>query len=126
MTATPSDSLASPPGTERADRPPRLALLPWGDLIEDFLDEIDVSIEDFTSKMTGGWLFGYVDALRLEGIRTTIFCFSARVETTIRRLHGRTGADFVLLRAPAAYRRLRRHIKDPYGLSVERMFGPTN
>ena len=100
--------------------------MPWGDLIEDFLDEIGVSIEDFTSKMTGGWLFGYVDALRLEGIRTTVFCFSARVKTTIRHVHGATGAEVVLLRAPAAYRRLRRHMKDPYGSSVESMFGPTN
>ncbi len=46
-----------------------LALLPWGDLIEDFLDGIGVSLEDFSSKMTGGWLFGYVEALRLHWVR---------------------------------------------------------
>jgi starch synthase len=90
-----------------------------------FHDETPVSIEDFSTKMTGGWLFGYVDALRLQGIRTTIFCFSARVDATICHVHEATGAEVVLLRAPAAYRRLRRQIKDPYGWSVESMYGPT-
>ena len=104
---------------------PRIALLPWGDVIEDFLDGIGISLEDFCSKMTGGWLFGYVEALQLHGIRTTIFCFSDRVEGTVYKVHAATGADIVLLRAPAAYRWLRRRIKDPYGWSVEAMFGPT-
>ncbi|MDQ1387939.1 MAG: hypothetical protein QOF56_1393, partial [Acidobacteriaceae bacterium] len=45
-----------------------IAILPWGDFIEDFLDAIGVSLEEFSSKMTGGWLFGYVEALRLQGI----------------------------------------------------------
>jgi starch synthase len=101
-----------------------LALLPWGDLIEDFLDGIGVTLEDFVSKMTGGWLFGYVDALRLHGIRTSIFCFSDRVEGTVHKVHRATGAEFVLMRTPAAYRRLRRQTKDPYGWTVEAMFGP--
>lgn len=126
MRATRPDASGCPPVADGAHRPPRLALLPWGDLIEDFLDEIDVSIEDFASTMTGGWLFGYVEALRLEGIHTTIFCFSDRVKSTRRSIHGPSGAEVVLLRAPAAYRRLRRHMKDPYGLSVERMFGPSH
>jgi starch synthase len=110
--------------TESVSPSPVLALLPWGDLIEDFLDEIGVSIDDFCSKMTGGWLFGYVDALRLHGIRTSIFCFSDRVKGTVHKVHEATGAEFILIRTPAAYRRLRRQTKDPYGLTVEAMFGP--
>jgi hypothetical protein len=39
---------------------PTIALLPWGDLIEDFLDTIGVSFEAFCNEMTGGWLFGYI------------------------------------------------------------------
>jgi starch synthase len=101
-----------------------LALLPWGDLIEDFLDESGISLEDFSSKMTGGWLFGYVDALRPRGIRTCIFCFSDRVGSTVHTVHPATGARFVLMRTPAAYHGLRRQAKDPYGLTVEAMFGP--
>src|SRR6202011_1457219 len=81
-------------------------------------------LEDFSSKMTGGWLFGYVEALRLQGVRSSIFCFSDRVEGTVHKVHKATGAQLVLMRAPAAYRKLRRHIKDPYGWNVESMFGP--
>ena len=105
--------------------PPIVALLPWGDLIEDFLDGIGVSLEDFCSKMTGGWLFGYVDALRHCGIRTCIFCFSNRIEGTVHKVHQASGAEFVLMRTPATYRSVRRRTKDPYGLTVEAMFGPT-
>jgi glycosyltransferase involved in cell wall biosynthesis len=101
----------------------KIALLPWGDLIEDFLDGIGVSLEDFCSRMTGGWLFGYVEALALHGIRSSIFCFSARAERTVHTVHQATGAEIVLLRAPAAYRRLRRHMNDPYGWNAEAMFG---
>lgn len=103
-----------------------IALLPWGDVIEDFLDAIGVSLEDFSSKMTGGWLFGYIEALRLQGVRSTIFCFSDRVKDTVRKVHKGTGAEIVVLRAPAIYRGVRRHINDPYGWSVEAMFGPAH
>jgi starch synthase len=105
---------------------PTIALLPWGDVIEDFLDEIGVSVEDFAGRMTGGWLFGYVDALRLRGIRTTIVCFSRTVQDTVRRAHEPTGAQIVLLRAPSAYRALRRRMKDPYGWTVDDAFAPAN
>jgi starch synthase len=100
-----------------------VALLPWGDVIEDFLDEIGVSLEDFSSRMDGGWLFGYVEALRRQGIGTTIFCFSAKVKAIVRTQHRPTGAALVFLPAPASYRRLRRHMRDPYGWSLEAMFG---
>ena len=57
---------------------PAVALLPWGDVVEDFLDGIGVSLGEFSSRMTGGWLFGYIDALKLQGIRTTILSPSHR------------------------------------------------
>jgi hypothetical protein len=76
-------------------------------------------------KDTGGWLFGYMDAMRLHGIKTCIFCFSDRIEGTVHRVHRSTGAEFVVMRTPSAYRRLRQRTKDPYGLTIEAMFGPT-
>ena len=100
-----------------------IAILPWGDFLEDFLDTIAVSLEEFSSKMTGGWLFGYVEALRLQGIRSTIFCFSRQVQGTVHAVHQGTGAEIVILRASLVYRKIRERIKDPYGLSVEQMFG---
>ena len=100
-----------------------IALVPWGDVIEDFLDGIGVSLDEFSSKMTGGWLFGYIEALRLQGIETVVVCFSARVVSTVRTVHTPTGARIVILRAPGIYRRLRRRMKDPYGCTMQSMFG---
>jgi glycosyltransferase involved in cell wall biosynthesis len=102
------------------------AIVPWGDQIEDFLDEIGVSLEEFSAAMTGGWLFGYIDALRRCGIESVVFCFSDRITTTVRTVHQPTGARMVILRVPSAYRRLRRRMADPYGCSMQAMFGNRN
>lgn len=101
-----------------------VALLPWGDLIEDFLDGIDISLEAFCTEMSGGWLFGYVEALRSTGIRTVVFCVSGRVSTVTRYRNGPTGAEFCILPATATYLRIRRRMQDPYGASVAEVFGP--
>jgi glycosyltransferase involved in cell wall biosynthesis len=103
--------------------PSTIALLPWGDVVEDFLDEIGISLESFCTKMTGGWLFGYADALRRRGVGVKIICFSERVEGTVRRLHEPTGAEFILIRASPVLHKLRGFAKDPYGMTLEQMFG---
>ena len=119
------------PATARAAAPRpaagfTVALLPWGDLIEDFLDEIGLTLEEFCSRMTGGWLFGYVAALRRQGIETAIVCTSRRVTSTLRTVHEPTGARIVVVRAPATYALLRRQMTDPYGTSLRAMFGTTS
>lgn len=43
-------------------------LLHWGNVWEDFLDSIGVSFKAFCNEMTGGWMFGYIEALR-RGLR---------------------------------------------------------
>lgn len=101
-----------------------VALMPWGDLIEDFLDGIEISLEAFCTEMSGGWLFGYVEALRSTGTRTVVFCVSAQVSSVTYHRNVPTGADFCILPATYAYRRLRRHMRDPYGATVEEVFGP--
>jgi starch synthase len=85
-----------------------VALLPWGDLIEDFLDTIGVSFEKFQSEMTGGWLFGLIEALQAADVRAVLFCFSARVQTPTRYTHTPTGATLWLLPPSRLYRALRR------------------
>lgn len=103
---------------------PVVALLPWGDLIDDFLDSIGLSFEDFRLRMTGGWLFGYVDALRTAGVRTVVVCVSARVRHPSRYTHAPTGAAMVVLPAPRVYRAVRRRMVKPYGTTFEDQFGP--
>jgi glycosyltransferase involved in cell wall biosynthesis len=86
----------------------RIALLPWGgDLIEDFLDTIGVSLEGFRDEMSGGWLFGYVDALARVGVETVIVCISSRVRKPERWTHRATGATMCILPPSGGYARLR-------------------
>ncbi len=100
-----------------------LALLPWSDLIEDYLDDIGVSLETFCTEMTGGWLFGYVEALRTVGVRTVVVCFSGRLKNATRFTHRSTGTTFWVLPAGRGYLRLRDSIVNPYGRTVGEVFG---
>lgn len=102
---------------------PTLALLPWGNVWEDYLDSIEVSFEAFCNEMTGGWMFGYIDALRLVGIRTVVFCISARVTAPSRFTHAPSGTTICLLPASRAYRTVQRHMLNPYGWSYKEVFG---
>lgn len=100
-----------------------VALLHWGDLLEDFLDSIGVSFEALYKEMTGGWMFGYIDALKLAGVRTVLFCISARVAEPMRYTHEPTGATICVLPAPKIYQVVRRPMINPYGWTVKDVFG---
>ena len=75
-----------------ASAAPAIAIFPWGEVIEEFLDPLDLGLEDFAGKMTGGWLFGYVLALQSQGWRPIIACASERVRQATRLTHAATGA----------------------------------
>ncbi|MGC1306849.1 MAG: glycosyltransferase family 4 protein [Phormidesmis sp.] len=86
-------------------------MLPWGNVIEDYLDSINISMESFCNEMTGGWLFGYVEALKSVGVRTVIICMSRHVEKTIRRSHQPSGSTILILPASYPYKISRRLIQ---------------
>ena len=69
----------------------RLAILPWGDLIEDYLDPVGLSLEQMCREMTGGWLFGYVEALQRVGVECVLFVITARVDQAQSLRHEATG-----------------------------------
>ena len=102
-----------------------IALLHCYDLIDDFLDSIDISFETFCKEFVGSWMFGYINALKQVGIRTVLFCISARVEKTSRFIHEPTGATICVLPAPRvyyAYRALRQNSLKMYGASESQSF----
>jgi hypothetical protein len=69
-------------------RPLRVALLPWGDVIEDYLDAVRLSFEDLRTKMTGGWLFGSAEARRRAGADPVIIiCVAFPLDAVGRQLH---------------------------------------
>ena len=81
----------------------KVAILPWGNVIEDFLDTIGLSLEGFATRMSGGWLFGYVAALRAVGIDSCIVCVSDAEREMRRIVHPDTGLVTVVLPVRAGF-----------------------
>lgn len=100
-----------------------VALIEWSHLIEDYLGNIGISMEDFTEQMTGGWLFGYIEALKLQEVTTVLICFSSEVKTTKRIIHKPTGALICVLPSPRMYRYIRNRILNPYASTIEEAAG---
>lgn len=88
---SPGASLANVPGK------PTIALLPCCDLFEDFFDTIGVSLETYCQELTGGWQFNYIESLKLAGVQTVVFFFSARVTQPMRFTHIPTGTLICVL-----------------------------
>jgi len=86
---------------------PVIALLHCYDLIDDFLDSINISFEVFCKEFVGSWMFGYINALKQVGVRTVLFCISARVTQPSRYQHVPTGATICVLPASQSYRAYR-------------------
>ena len=85
-----------------------VALIPWGDVFEDYLDGIGLVIDQFLTEMTGGWLFGYVDALRSRNIETVIVLVSSSVGRPIRRMHVPSGTAVWVVPSGPLHRLCRR------------------
>ena len=124
--------MVDPPGARGArqapgeeGRPPTrpVALLPWGNVIEDYLDAIGIGLDEFAARMAGGWLFGYVEALRRAGVGATVVCVSARATAPRRLVHAATGAALWVLPSPRAYQWMRGRMRDPYGWGLAPTFG---
>lgn len=98
---------------------PHVGLLPWGDVIEDFLDPLGLGLEDLRDHMDGGWMFGFVEALGRCAVQTALIVVSRSVRDPVRWRHQPTGAPLIVLPVPRVYRALRRTIADPYGWSLD-------
>ncbi len=93
---------------------PRIALLPWGDVIDDYLHPIGLTTVDLADRLDGGWLFGYIEALDRAGIDVVVVCWSGEVDRPTRRMHAGTGAPIWILPQPRLHRALRKLVDDPY------------
>ena len=95
---------------QAGDRVPAVALIPaGGELWEDFLDSIGVTLEQFCEEGPGGWILGYIEALASVGIRTVVVLFSARVAQVMRYANAEHGGLLVVLPVSQRYLRSRRH-----------------
>lgn len=104
---------------------PTIALLHCMDLIEDFLDHINISFEGFCNEFVGSWMFSYIEALQKVNIKTVLFCVSASVDQPSHFTHQPTGATICVLptsKSYLAYRAVREKALKVYGGSAEKSF----
>lgn len=102
--------------TARAPRPPTVGFLPWGDVLEDWLDPIGLTLDDFVERLAGGWMFNYVRALERAGVGTVLIVFSKHARAPERRRHAETGAPVWILPPSPAFTALRaRQLDEPIG-----------
>lgn len=90
---------------------PTIAIVPWGNVIEDFLESIGLTLDEFCNEMTGGWLFGYIEAFKRVGVQTVLICVSHHVQKTTRRVHRPSGSTVLILPASYLYKTTRRLTK---------------
>jgi glycosyltransferase involved in cell wall biosynthesis/GT2 family glycosyltransferase len=88
---------------DAAARAPRVALVHWGNVIEDYLDAIGLDFEDFRTRMTGGWMFGYLAALRDAGVEPILVCITRSVTSLTMTVHTPTGVRVAALPPTRAY-----------------------
>lgn len=88
---------------------PAVAILPaGGEVWEDFLDTIDLPLEQFCAEGPGGWILGYMQALAQIGLRSALIFISARVSEPVRYCDETTGATISVLPVSRLYAALRR------------------
>jgi glycosyltransferase involved in cell wall biosynthesis len=97
---------SSVPSTGRDERTRTVAFLTGGDRFEDWFDKVGISFATFRDELTGGWLFNYIDAMRLASIRTVLLFASARVRAPMRFVHAPTRTPVCILPTPWAERKL--------------------
>jgi starch synthase len=91
-----------PPGLTR----PAVALLPWGDVVEDRLDPAGLGLDGLRSGLDDDWVFGYARALSRAGARPAIIVVSRQLRQTAHWRHGPSGTPLVVLPQPRAARAL--------------------
>lgn len=98
----------------REEGDPTVAILPWGDIMEDYTEPIGLTVDDYADCLTGGWLFGFTQALQRVGVAVVIICWSRSVSRPTRRIHHPTGATLWFLPPSPLYEICRQQIEDPY------------
>jgi glycosyltransferase involved in cell wall biosynthesis len=102
---------SAPPTPETSAAIPTVALLPWGNVLEDYLDMIGLSLDDFLTEYRGTWMFGYVDVLKRVGVRTVLIIWSRNASQPERRVHAPTGTTVWVL-PPARAHMLARLLRE--------------
>lgn len=102
---------------------PVVGIVLSGDVVEDYTEALQMSIDDFAERLSGGWLFGYVEAFATAGVDVFIVCWSRTVTQPTRRIHVPTGAPLWLLPASHLYLMARSRHSDVYAWGLRDSLG---
>lgn len=84
------------------------------DAFDEWLKDLEISLDAFSNQMMGSWVFNYIQALQTVGVRPILFCVSAQVSTVTRLTHRPTGATIIVLPTPSISLKLKQWLsKDP-------------
>jgi glycosyltransferase involved in cell wall biosynthesis len=97
-----------------SSRNPVVIVVFWGQVVEDWLDPYNLTMDDMLRDISDGWLFGFIDALATVGVSTVPVLISRDVTAAHRRTHLPTGTTFWLLPPTQTWRALRRLVDNPY------------
>jgi glycosyltransferase involved in cell wall biosynthesis len=80
-----------------------------GHIFEDYLDTVGISLDEFEfwTEDSGGWLFGYIEALYRGGIRTVLVVWSREARQPHRRVYVHRNMAVWVLPATRAHRAAR-------------------
>jgi starch synthase len=111
--------------TATAKQTPTLGLLPWGNVLEDFLDPSGLTIESFRDEFLGSWMFAWARALAVSRVRTELICVSRDARESRCMVHRPTGTPMLILPTTRVYRAIDRRMAYPYGRSARQVFART-
>lgn len=123
------ESLSSTSEALKAQTKPCIAIFTWGNTWEDFFAHLGVSVEDFCNKVTGGWLFGYVEALKENGYDVILFFNSSYFDEVKYLYHEPTKCKICFTPTSSFYRSLEKKMVYPYPSladNSEQIFGKKN
>ncbi|MEO1005250.1 MAG: glycosyltransferase family 4 protein, partial [Cyanobacteria bacterium J06638_38] len=83
---------------------PTIGLIHNYDLIDEFLESMNLTFPDYCNNFTGSFMFGYIKALQSAGVRPILFCITAQVTQPTRFEHLPTGAMICALPYPKIYK----------------------
>jgi glycosyltransferase involved in cell wall biosynthesis len=95
------------PTADHVQSRPIVGIFIFPELLEDWLEHIDISFDAFLDQMMGSWMFGYFESLKRGGIEPVMIGVSTRVKETERFVHRPTGTLICLLPATKVYRAIR-------------------
>ncbi|MEL6927284.1 MAG: glycosyltransferase family 4 protein [Cyanobacteria bacterium J06600_6] len=104
---------------------PSIGLIHNYDLIDEVLESMQITFQDYCENFVGSFMFGYIKALQKAGLRPILFCITAQVNKPTRFEHLPTGATICAIpHAPFynVYRSLKSTSLKAYGAETGQAF----